>query len=204
MIVIAIWLLGACGSDSDPASPARAPADLPAGDATVVERHIDGDTIGVRGGTSVRLIGVDTPETKHPSLPVQCFGREASAFTAELLPIGTEVRLVYDVERRDRYNRTLAYIYRVSDGLFVNAELLRQGYAQVATFPPNVAHVGAFLELQAEARAEGRGLWGACGGNTLTGQTGRARQATAPGHHSGGRDLRRPGRAEAQRIHQPA
>jgi micrococcal nuclease len=161
-VAAASCLLAACSGDSEPGSPAPRPTDLPAGDDTTIERHIDGDTIGVQGGVSVRLIGIDTPETMHPSRPVECFGREASRFLAELLPIGTEVRLAYDVERLDDFGRTLAYMYRLSDRLFVNAELVRQGYAQISTFPPNVAHVDEFRALQAEARDEGRGLWSAC------------------------------------------
>jgi len=110
----------------------------------------------------IRLIGIDTPETNHPSRTVECFGAEASSFLSELLPLGTDVRLVYDVQRQDRYGRTLAYVYRVEDGLFVNVELVREGYAQVYTAPPNVAHVDELLALQAEARAAQRGLWSAC------------------------------------------
>ncbi|CAN5167278.1 hypothetical protein BH24ACT1_BH24ACT1_10000 [soil metagenome] len=137
---------------------------LPAGEDTTVESVVDGDTIVVAGGTRVRLIGVDTPETKDPRKPVQCFGREASAYTESLVAPGTVVRLVYDVERLDRYARTLAYVYRRSDGTFVNAALVSDGYALVATFPPNVAHVEEFTALARVAREEGRGLWSACGG----------------------------------------
>jgi micrococcal nuclease len=125
-------------------------------------RHVDGDTLGVRRGERVRLIGVDTPETKHPKQGAECFGTAASAFLVELLPVETEVRLVYDVEREDRYGRILAYLYRVRDGLFVNAELVRTGYAQAYTVPPNIAHAEEFLALQARAREAERGLWDAC------------------------------------------
>ena len=147
--------LAACGS-SPPADSAT---------PTVV-RVVDGDTVVVRsGGTeeSVRLIGVDTPETKHPTKPVQCFGKEASAFTASVLPPGTAVRLERDVEEHDRYDRLLVYLYRVDDGAFVNLELARQGFAGVLTIPPNVAHTSEFVAAAAEARRAGRGLWGACG-----------------------------------------
>ena len=111
----------------------------------------------------VRLLGIDTPETKDPRKPVQCFGKEASARTADLLPPGTEVRLVRDVEERDRYDRLLAYVYR-DDGLFVNLDLARGGYADLLTYPPNVAHTAELQEAVAEARREQRGLWQACGG----------------------------------------
>jgi micrococcal nuclease len=104
----------------------------------------------------VRLIGVDTPETKDPRKPVQPFGQEAAAFTQKLVE-GKEVRLEYDVQRKDTYGRTLAYVY--SGDTMLNAELVRQGYAQVATFPPNVKYQDLFLKLQREAREAGRGLW---------------------------------------------
>jgi micrococcal nuclease len=130
-----------------------------------VVRVVDGDTIRVRlGGTEehVRYIGVDTPETVKPGTPVQCFGKAASAYNKHLLR-GHTVRLVFDAERRDRYGRLLAYVYREPDGLFVNAELVRRGYAQTLTIPPNVAHASEFRRLAGSARRDGRGLWAACG-----------------------------------------
>jgi micrococcal nuclease len=148
------------------AAPAGA---LPAGHDTTVTRVTDGDTIVVGGSIRVRLIGMDTPETHDPRTSVQCFGPEASRRTSELLPAGTPVRLVYDVDRTDRYGRTLAYVYRLSDGVFVNIALVRDGFAQVATYPPNVAHVDEIRAAEAEAREAGRGLWGDCpvaGGST--------------------------------------
>src|SRR5687767_258243 len=90
----------------DPTTSTTAPpttTTAPAGDERTVERVVDGDTIVVRDGEKVRLIGVDTPETRDPRTGVQCFGREASAYTSSLLPMGTAVRLVFDVERLDRY-----------------------------------------------------------------------------------------------------
>jgi micrococcal nuclease len=136
-----------------------------AGEASVV-RVVDGDTVEVRLGgrdETVRLIGIDTPETVDPRSPVECFGQEASARTKALLPAGTGVRLVADVEPRDRYDRLLAYVYR-DDGTFVNLALVEDGYASVLTYPPNVAHEGEFTAAAARARDDGRGLWGACGG----------------------------------------
>lgn len=142
-------------------SPAAPAPKLPPGDNGVVTRHTDGDTLRV-DDVKVRLIGVDTPEV-HSG--VECYGKAASARTAALLPIGTRVRLVYDVDRRDRYGRTLAYVYRIRDGLFVNAELVRTGFASTMTVPPNVAHAAEFVRLQRSARAAKRGLWSVCGGN---------------------------------------
>jgi len=122
-----------------------------------VERVVDGDTIKLTNGERVRYIGIDTPETKHPSKPVQYFGKEASEEN-KMLVEGKQVRLEFDVQKRDRYGRLLAYVY--VDDIFVNAWLVWQGYAQVSTYPPNVRYQEYFLELQRQARIEKRGLWG--------------------------------------------
>jgi micrococcal nuclease len=126
-----------------------------------VERVVDGDTIVLAGGERVRYIGVDTPETVKPRTPVQCFGRKASAANHRLVD-GERVRLVADAEPRDRYGRMLAYVYRASDGLFINAELVRGGYATPLTIAPNVRHAEQFVALAGKARRAGRGLWSAC------------------------------------------
>jgi micrococcal nuclease len=126
--------------------------------ATVV-KVVDGDTIHVRlaGRTEkVRYIGMNTPETHHPTKGEQPGGREAAAVNRHLVQ-GRTVRLELDVRERDRYGRLLAYVY-VGDTM-VNAELLRLGYAQVMTIPPNVAHQSRFVKLQREAREARRGLW---------------------------------------------
>ena len=154
------------GSDA-PAAGGADDATAPAGRGEVV-KHTDGDTLTIRlasGDEKVRLIGIDTPETKKPGTPVECFGKEASAHLAELLPLGTAVRVERDVEARDRFDRLLAYVYRDSDGLFVNLAMVRDGYAGQLTIPPNVAHAEEFTAAAREARDAGRGLWGACGGN---------------------------------------
>jgi micrococcal nuclease len=129
-----------------------------------VLRVVDGDTIRVRldGRTErVRYIGVDTPESVKPGTPVQCFAKRAAAANAALVA-GRSVRLVGDVEQRDRYGRLLAYVYRESDGAFVNAQLVRDGYARTLTIAPNVAHARQFAQLARTARDDGRGLWAAC------------------------------------------
>jgi micrococcal nuclease len=133
-----------------------------AGTSATVTDVVDGDTIRIDGGTPVRLIGVDTPEVDGPYRAEECFGPAASRRTKELIPVGTAVRLVFDVDRRDRFDRLLAYVYRVSDGRFVNASLVRDGYATAFTVPPNVRYAERFRRLQREARAAGRGLWGSC------------------------------------------
>jgi len=129
-----------------------------------VLRVVDGDTIRVRldGRTErVRYIGIDTPESVKPGTPVQCFAKRASAANAALVA-GHSVRLVGDVEHRDRYGRLLAYVYREPDGAFVNARLVRDGYARTLTIAPNVAHARELADLARAARRDRRGLWSAC------------------------------------------
>ena len=150
----------------------------PAGHAVTarVVRVIDGDTIEVSiGGADedVRYIGIDTPETVKPGTPVQCYGPQASAANHSLVD-GRTVRLVFDRERRDVYGRLLAYVYTRPGGgnggsasatgrsRFVNAALVREGYARTLTIAPNTAHVGLFRSLQARAGQAGRGLWSSC------------------------------------------
>ena len=130
-----------------------------------VVRVVDGDTIRVRLGDRierVRYIGVDTPESVKPGTPVQCYAKRAAAANAALVA-GRSVRLVGDVEQRDRYGRLLAYVYREPDGAFVNAQLVRDGYARTLTIAPNVAHAHQLAQLAQTARRSGRGLWRACG-----------------------------------------
>lgn len=163
LAIVALFLAG-CARTVAEAPPSVAPAagNLPGGVDVTVRKVVDGDTIDVTGGERVRLIGIDTPETKDPDRPVGCFGEEASRFIASLLPAGTPVRLVGDVEQRDQYGRLLAYVYRKADGLFVNAELLRRGFAQLLTIPPNVAHTDEFAAIARQAREASQGLWAAC------------------------------------------
>ena len=129
-----------------------------------VVRVVDGDTIRVSldGRTErVRYIGIDTPESVKPGTPVQCYAKRASAANAALVA-GRSVRLVADVERRDRYGRLLAYVYREPDGAFVNARLVADGFARPMTIAPNVAHARELARLARAAREAGRGLWKAC------------------------------------------
>ncbi|MEK6252488.1 MAG: thermonuclease family protein [Actinomycetota bacterium] len=127
-----------------------------------VTRVIDGDTIEVSVDDhtdEVRYIGIDTPETVKPGTPVQCFGPQASAFNHRLVE-GRAVRLVFDGERRDVYGRLLAYVH--VGQRFVNARLVRLGYARTLTIPPNDTHAGLFHRLARAAGLAGRGLWGTC------------------------------------------
>ena len=147
------------GGSGGPVAPSGA-----RGEVGRVVKVVDGDTIHVQVGSArekVRYIGIDTPETKHPRKPVQCFGQRASQFN-ERLVAGERVRLVRDAEERDRYGRLLAYVFRDRDALFVNAELARLGYAQPLTIAPNVRYAERFAALAREAREQGRGLWSAC------------------------------------------
>ena len=124
-----------------------------------VVRIVDGDTIHVRLGDrveKVRYIGVNTPEVHHPQKGEEPGGRAAAAVNRDLVS-GRHVRLELDVQSRDRYGRLLAYVW-VEDTM-VNAELVRRGFAQVMTVPPNLRHQALFLKLQREAREAGRGLW---------------------------------------------
>lgn len=122
-----------------------------------VKRVIDGDTIELENGEKVRLIGIDTPETVHPSKDVEYYGKEASDFTKRMLE-GKQVEIEFDIQKRDKYGRLLAYVY-LEDGTFINAELLKQGYATISTYPPNVKYVEEFTRLQQEARENNKGLW---------------------------------------------
>jgi len=139
-------------------------ASVPAGHSVTAKvlRVVDGDTIEASiAGTDedIRYIGIDTPETVKPDTPVQCYGPQASAQNHELVE-GRTVRLVFDRERRDDYGRLLAYVY--AGRRFVNAALVRGGYARPLTIPPDTDHAGLFQRLASRAGRAGRGLWGAC------------------------------------------
>jgi micrococcal nuclease len=128
---------------------------------TVVE-VLDGDTIRVARGDdtdTVRLLGIDTPETHHPTEPVECFGPEASAYTEGQLR-GRSVQLEADIEGRDRYGRRLAYV--IVDGERFNDELVRGGYARLLVIEPNHAHARTMLQEELDAKRAGRGLWAEC------------------------------------------
>ncbi len=124
-----------------------------------VKRVIDGDTIELSDGRKVRYIGVDTPETVDPRKPVQCFGREASAKNHELVE-NKEVELEKDISETDRYGRLLRYVY--AGDVMVNEELVKEGFAQSSTFPPDVKYQERFNDAQLLASKENRGLWGSC------------------------------------------
>jgi micrococcal nuclease len=151
--------LALTGCDTDlgagslqPASNSRGPRGST---SATVTKNTDGDTLRLSGIGRVRLIGVDTPEVYGG---VECYGREASAFTKGVLPPGTPVRYRLGVDPRDRYGRALAYVW-LRDGRFFNLMLVQRGYAQVLTIPPNVDYADRFREAQRRARQAERGLW---------------------------------------------
>jgi micrococcal nuclease len=137
-------------------------SDQPGGEeaAVTVVRVTDGDTVKIMpeidGEDRVRLIGVDTPDT-DPGRGPEPYGNEAARFTQRSLE-DQNVTLEFDVEREDDYGRLLAYAY-LPDGSMFNETLLREGYAQVATFPPNMRYLDRFEVAQREAREARRGLW---------------------------------------------
>jgi len=136
-----------------------ADADVPGTIPAHVVRVVDGDTFeAIIDGReeTVRLILVDTPETVHPSKPVEPFGPEASQYAKETLE-GKDVRLELDVSERDQYGRVLAYVW-IGDRMF-NEMLLEKGLARVAVFPPDVKYVDRFREIEKEAKRKGIGIW---------------------------------------------
>lgn len=127
-----------------------------------VSKVVDGDTFWVKHPDGreekIRLIGVDSPESRRTGRKeVEYFGKESSDFANRMLS-GKKVRLEYDVQRYDRYQRTLAYVY-LEDGTFFNALMVREGFATVATFPPNVRYESLFHQEQQKARSMKKGLW---------------------------------------------
>lgn len=162
-IGLCLVLAGSCGWRPSSSSTATS---SPAETATV-EFVIDGDTVDliIDGQEErVRLIGIDTPETKARDTPIQCFGEEASAALRGLLPIGSTVRIERDDEPRDRFGRLLLYLYRVDDDLFINRWMVENGFANAVSYRPNITFEAEFRAVEAEAQSAGRGLWASCDG----------------------------------------
>ena len=173
--VIAIILLGSSflfGLNPGKQIPETAPSPASSavsidGDKVLVTKVIDGDTIKVNTGgkeVTVRILGVDTPETVDPRKSVQCFGKEASNEAKRLLT-GKTVILQKDVSDKDKYDRLLRYVFLpLGDGRILNIGdyLIREGYAHTLTIPPDVKYADQFLEAQRQAREAKKGLWGKC------------------------------------------
>jgi micrococcal nuclease len=152
------------GADHDP--PRGIPHDA---ESATVRAIVDGDTMRVtlEDGTrdTVRLIGIDTPETRDPGSPVECYGQEASDRTARLLPIGREVWLERDVSERDRFDRLLRYVWvekNDGDEYMVNEVMVRDGFAIAKRYTPDTARAERLERAQERAITAGRGLWTAC------------------------------------------
>lgn len=126
-------------------------------DSIRVKRVIDGDTVELASGERVRYIGVNAPESVDPRKKAECFGKEAAKFNQELVE-GNVIRLERDISNRDKYGRLLRFVY-LEDGTLVNEILVREGYASVATYPPDVAKKDMLRGAEQEARDEKRGLW---------------------------------------------
>lgn len=129
-----------------------------------VTKVIDGDTFVIEKDITVRMLGVDTPETKDPRKPVECFGKQASNETKSLID-GRVVILQKDVSETDKYGRLLRYVFLPLDGdqlLFVNDYLIRSGFAKILNYPPDVKYAQQFLQAQMEAKNNKRGLWKVC------------------------------------------
>lgn len=169
-VVLAYAVISPPAEEPDPPEPA-ASGDSPAAGArrAVVLRVVDGDTVLVRilaaadrpthRTERVRYIGVDTPESVKPNTPVECYGKQAAEFNRKLVD-GRRVRLVPDREPLDRYGRTLAYVY--AGATFVNAELVKHGYARTLEIAPNTSKAGYLANLERVAIRTNRGLWRAC------------------------------------------
>ncbi|MBF0331072.1 MAG: thermonuclease family protein [Candidatus Omnitrophica bacterium] len=151
------------------------PADQVSGDKTYPDVKVvyvfDGDTIKLADGEKVRFIGIDTPESSRNKKLLRDAGRsgrdvqqilemghQAAVYTRSLLD-GRRVRLDFDIQRRDKYGRLLAYVYRVDDGLFINEEIIKNGYAYPMTIPPNIRHAEEFKRSFRQARKSRLGLW---------------------------------------------
>lgn len=155
------------------ASPDAVPGTRPAAavpddaESARVVSHVDGDTIRltgsglVAGETSVRLLEIDTPEPARGDEAAECFAEEASAALSDMLPTGGRVWVRPDQDLYDPYGRMLLYLW-TADGDFVNLELVRQGFARSVLFEPNDAYIAQMRAAESEARADHRGMWGAC------------------------------------------
>ncbi len=149
--------VGACAWDGRQRPPQVVAQRQPDTLRTVV-RVVDGDTIVLDGNETVRLIGLDAPESKHPRRPVERFAHESSRFTRQLLE-GKQVTLEFDRQRIDRYGRTLAYV-SLAGGVLVNEEIIRQGYGHVyVKYRFAQPMMDRLRAAERDARAARRGLW---------------------------------------------
>ena len=156
IFLLSIFILYSCETATQPTLVISAPEYLP------VKKIVDGDTFwaddGTPKGIKVRLIGIDAPESRKSfKKEVGVYGKESKAYLTKLLK-GKKVKLVYDIDPLDQFGRTLAYAY-LEDGTFVNADLIKNGYAIILTVPPNIKFADHFYRLQQKARESKKGLW---------------------------------------------
>jgi micrococcal nuclease len=166
--LVTLLMAGGCTVGGGSGPP---PEGIPAGsERAVVVRVVDGDTLLLRGDdggvvpdqeTRVRLLEIDTPESVAPDRPVECFGPEASAGLAEVVPPGSRVRVLPDEELTDPYDRLLLYLW-TDDGEFVNLAMVRSGLAEAVLYEPNDRYIERMRRAERQAQAEARGMWGAC------------------------------------------
>lgn len=147
-------------------TPTTSPSIQPNSDLQMVKvtKVIDGDTIQIEGGQTLRYIGIDTPETVDPRKPVQCFGNEASRENSKIVE-GQVVFLEKDVSETDKYGRLLRYVYiSLSTGemLMVNEYLVKEGYAVSSSYPPDIKYQERLRVAEESAKSQGKGLWGIC------------------------------------------
>ena len=134
------------------------------GEMAMVSKVIDGDTIELADGRTVRYIGIDTPETVDPRRPIECFGKQAKEEN-KILVEGKVVILQKDVSETDKYDRLLRYIFlplENGDSLFVNDYMVREGFADTLTYPPDIKYDHRFLEAQEQAKSNLKGIWSEC------------------------------------------
>ena len=124
-----------------------------------VIRVIDGDTVELKNGERLRYNDIDTPETVHPSKPVECYGPEASAKNKELVE-GETILVELGNPEKDRYGRLLGYVY--IDDLFVNAELVRGGYAEVNSYGNPGSKIAELINIERDSKLKSTGLWSSC------------------------------------------
>ena len=166
--ILFIFLIGlslACNSEATPIPEVDLPQDLKTeknrSDLVQYEviRVIDGDTVELKNGERLRYNDIDTPETVHPSKPVECFGPEASAKNEELVE-GEIILVELGNPKKDRYGRILGYVY--VDELFVNAELVRGGYAEVNSYGNPGSKIDELMDIEKKAKLKSAGLWKVC------------------------------------------
>ncbi len=178
VVVILLFALARLGNDEQPVAsdgptvssipttlvPATTTSSvvLPAGTDTTVSSIVDGDSFKVADGTTVRMTGIDAPDTGA------CLATEATAHLTELIPVGTAIRLVYDSRRTDASDRDLAYVYRLSDGVFVNLAMATDGFAYELKVAPNVVHAEELAAAVTAAQTAKVGVWASCSSSTPT------------------------------------